>query len=233
MKLLVFCGSEVKMKKSLIDHILIFIFRQIKHTEIMSRNMRKPENIFLSLIAKRVMYFGNQKVIEDSVERLEIDAHDVVMEIGSGNGQAIAEIKRREPSEIYAVEISEEFRKGLRSRFKGENIHIIENDASDLAGVIPDKTVNKILLINVIYFLDPLELYLEEFNRMLKRDGVVFIAGKFRSIKGFDRKIFKNTDLEKLLPVLKRYFSVCSTYVDLGEESSQYQAIQLTKRTGE
>mgnify|MGYP001189929767 CR=1 FL=1 len=50
---------------------------------------------------------------------------------------------------------------------------------------------------------------------------------------GFDPKIFKNTDLEKLIPVLEKYFSVSSEYVDLGEERSQYQAIQLTNRVGE
>ena len=68
-----------------------------------------------------------------------------------------------------AVEISEEFRTfslGLRVR-------------------TGDKTVNKILLINVIYFLDPLP-YLEEFKRMLKTDGVIFIAGKFGSVGGFE-----------------------------------------------
>ena len=40
------------------------------------------------------MYFGNQRVIEDSVERLGINPDDVVIEIGSGNGQALAEIKK-------------------------------------------------------------------------------------------------------------------------------------------
>ena len=38
------------------------------------------------------MFFVDQKVIEDSVTRLGISADDVVTEIGSGNGQALAEI---------------------------------------------------------------------------------------------------------------------------------------------
>ena len=101
------------MKKSLIDHISTFIYRRIKHTEIMSRNMCKPETIILSHIAKRVMFFANQKVIEDSVMRLGISADDVVIEIGSGNGQALEEIKNHDPEKIYAVEISEDFRKDL------------------------------------------------------------------------------------------------------------------------
>ena len=218
------------MKQSLIDYISIFIYRRIKHTEIMSRNMRKPETIILSHIAKRVMFFANQKVIEDSVTRLGICANDVVIEIGSGNGQALTEIKKHEPEKIFAVEISEEFRKDLKSRFKGENITIIDNDASDLTDVIPDKTVNKILLINVIYFLDPLDTYLEEFKRILKPDGVIFFACRFGPVGGFDPKIFKNTDLEKILPTLRKYFSVSSKYIDAVEKRSRYHAIQLTNR---
>ena len=194
--------------------------------------MRKPETIILSHIAKRVMFFANQKVIEDSVTRLGISADDVVIEIGSGNGQALEEIKNHDPEKIYAVEISEEFRKVLQSRFKDENITIIGNDASDLSDLIPDKTVNKILLINVIYFLDPLDTYLEEFKRILKPDGVIFFACRFGSVGGFDTKIFKNTDLEKILPSLRNHFSVSLEYVDPGEKRSRYHAIQLTNREG-
>lgn len=222
----------LSMRKSLLDHISTFIYRRIKHTEIMSKNMRKPETVILSHIAKRIMFFANQTVIEDSVTRLGISFHDVVIEIGSGNGQALAEIKKHKPAKIYAVEISKAFRKDLQSRFKGENITIIGNDASDLADVIPDKTVNKIILINVIYFLDPLDTYLEEFKRILKPDGFIFFACRFGPVGGFDPKIFKNTDLEEILPSLKKYFSVSSKYIDSVEKKSRYHAIQLTNREG-
>ena len=44
------------------------------------------------------MLFGNQKVIEDSVARLGISKDDVVLEIGSGNGQALLEIEKKKMS---------------------------------------------------------------------------------------------------------------------------------------
>ena len=106
----------------------------------------------IGYIAKRIMLFGNQKVIEDSVARLGISNDDVVIEIGSGNGQALLEIEKKKPSKIYAVEISEDFRKVLYSRFNSAKITIIENDAANLAGIVPDKSIDKALLINVIYF---------------------------------------------------------------------------------
>ena len=218
------------MKKSLIDHSLSFVFRHIKDTEIMAQNMRSPKHFIFGYIAKRIMLFGNQKVIEDSVARLCVSNDDVVIEIGSGNGQALLEIEKKKPSKIYAVEISEDFRKDLFSRFKSAKITITGNDAANLASIVPDKSIDKAILINVIYFLDPLDTYLEELKRILKTSGVIIIAGKFGLAQGFDPKIFKNTDIQKIMPALEKHFAVTSTYVDLGDESSRYHAIKLTRK---
>jgi ubiquinone/menaquinone biosynthesis C-methylase UbiE len=218
------------MKKSLFDHSLSFVFRHIKDTEIMARNMRSPKHFIFGYIAKRIMLFGNQKVIEDSVARLGISNDDVVIEIGSGNGQALLEIEKKKPSKIYAVEISEDFRKDLCSRFNSAKITITGNDAANLASIVPDKSIDKAILINVIYFLDPLDTYLEELKRILKTSGVIIIAGKFRLAQGFEPKIFKNTDIQKIMQALEKHFAVTSTYVDLGDESSRYHAIKLTKK---
>ena len=218
------------MKKSLFDHSLSFVFRHIKDTEIMARNMRSPKHFIFGYIAKRIMLFGNQKVIEDSVARLCVSNDDVVIEIGSGNGQALLEIEKKKPSKIYAVEISEDFRKDLFSRFNSAKITITGNDAANLASIVPDKSIDKAILINVIYFLDPLDTYLKELKRILKTSGVIIIAGKFGLAQGFDPKIFKNTDIQKIMPALEKHFVVTSTYVDLGDESSRYHAIKLTRK---
>ena len=134
------------MKKSLFDHSLSFVFRHIKDTEIMAQNMRSPKHFIFGYIAKRIMLFGNQKVIEDSVARLCVSNDDVVIEIGSGNGQALLEIEKKKPSKIYAVEISEDFRKDLFSRFNSAKITIIGNDAANLASIVPDKSIDKAIL---------------------------------------------------------------------------------------
>ena len=65
---------------------------------------------------------------------------------------------------------------------------------------------------------------------MLKTSGFIIIAGKFGLAQSFDAKIFKNTDIQTMMPPLEKHFAVSSTYVDLGGESSQYHAIKLTKK---
>ena len=87
-----------------------------------------------------------------------------------------------------------------------------------------------LIIINVVYFLDPLDIYLEELKRILKVSGVIIIAGKFGLARGFDPKIFINTDIQKMMPSLEKHFAVSTTYVDLEDESSQYHAIKLTRK---
>jgi hypothetical protein len=54
--------------------------------------------------------------------------------------------------------------------------------------------------------LDPLDVYLRELKRILKTSGVIIIAGKFGLARGFDPKIFKNTDIQKMMPSLEKAF---------------------------
>ena len=66
-----------------------------------------PKTLHISYIAKNHA-FWQSKSNEDSL-RLGISNDDVVIEIGSGNGQALLEIEKKKPSKIYAAEISEDF----------------------------------------------------------------------------------------------------------------------------
>ena len=167
-------------------------------------------------------------MIEHSVERLNVKSEDIILEIGSGNGQALIEILKKNPKKIKVIEISPIFRNHLNNKF-GKKIEVYENDAKDLKGIINNSSIDKILLINVIYFLNPLELYLKEFKRILNKDGTIFIAGKFEAVKTFDDNVFQNKKITELLKVLKKFFKVSYEFVDLGDSNSRYYAIYLKK----
>ena len=116
----------------------------------------------------------------------------------------------------------------LKKKF-GNKIELFENDAKNLKDIINNNSIDKILLINVIYFLNPLDLYLKEFKRILNEDGIVFIAGKFEDIKTFNDNVFQNKQIKDLLKVLKKFFKVSYEFVDLGDLNSRYYAIYLKK----
>lgn len=217
------------MEKTIFDHIAIFIFRKFQYTRLMALNMAKPRHFILGNITKRLMRFGNRKMVVDSVDKLNVSEGDVVIEVGSGNGDALCELLKRRPKKIFALEISRSFLSDLKSAFSSKNIDIIERDAKDLKDIVENDSIDKILLINVVYFLDPIEPYLSEFKRTLKSGGTVLITGKFTAASQMDRSVFKNTSLEELLATAETYFDVESQFVDLGEPISQYHAIKLTK----
>ena len=214
--------------ENLLNILAINLHKFFKNTRIMAENLRSPNTFFFGFIAKRLMLVGNQKVIEDSVERLNIKSEDKILEIGSGNGQALIEILKKNPKKIKFIEISPIFRNHLKNKF-GKKIELYENDAKNLNGVINNSSIDKILLINVIYFLNPRELYLKELKRILNKDGTIFIAGKFEAVKTFDDNVFQNKKITELLKVLKKFFKVSYEFVDLGDLNSRYYAIYLKK----
>ena len=216
------------MFETLLNNLAINLHKFFKNTRIMAENLRSPNSFFFGFIAKRLMLVGNQKVIEDSVQRLNIKKEDKILEIGSGNGQALIEIIKKNPKQIKVIEISPIFRNRLKKKF-GNKIELFENDAKNLKGIINNNSMDKILLINVIYFLSPLDLYLNEFKRILNKDGTIFIAGKFEAVKTFNNDVFQNKQISDLLKILKKFFKVSYEFVDLGDLNSRYYAIYLKK----
>ena len=188
-----------------LNKLAINLHKYFKNTRVMAENLRSPNSLFFGFLAKRLMLVGNQKVIEDSVQRLNIKSGDKILEIGSGNGQALIEILKKNPKQIKVIEISPIFRNHLKNKF-GNKIELYENDAKNLKGIIDNSSIDKILLINVIYFLNPLDLYLKELKRILNKDGTIFIAGKFEAVKTFDNNVFHNKKITEFLKVLKKFF---------------------------
>ena len=67
--------------ESLLNKVAVNLHKYFKNTRIMAENLRSPNSFFFGFIAKRLMLVGNQKVIEDSVQRLNIKREDKVLEI--------------------------------------------------------------------------------------------------------------------------------------------------------
>ena len=212
----------------------IFIARQIhkflQHTEWMTENMRSPKTIGLAWVARTLMNYSNAQVSIDIVKRMDLKKTDHVLELGVGNGLAIKEIAKISENKIIGIEISAEFRKKLLNKQLPKNIVILENDAKDLSNEIPDGSIDKLLAINVIYFLKPIEEYILEFKRILKKGGIGYLGCKFESIKNFDIEVAPNRDEGAIITqLLNLGFSASSEFIDLGEDRSRYTLIKFEK----
>lgn len=212
----------------------IFTARQIhkflQHTEWMTENMRSPKTIGLAWVARTLMNYSNAQVSIDIVNRMNLKKTDHVLELGVGNGLAIKEIAKISENKIIGIEISAEFRKKLLNKQLPKNIVILENDAKDLSKEIPDGSIDKLLAINVIYFLKPIEEYILEFKRILKKGGIGYLGCKFESIKNFDIEVAPNRDEGAIITqLLNLGFSASSEFIDLGEDRSRYTLIKFEK----
>ena len=212
----------------------IFIARQIhkflQHAEWMTENMRSPKTIELAWVARTLMNYSNAQVSIDIVNRMKLKKTDHVLELGVGNGLAIKEIAKISGNKIIGIEISAEFRRNLLRMKLPKKIVILESDAKDLSNEIPDGSIDKILAINVIYFLKPIREYILEFKRILKKGGIGYLGCKFESIKNFDIEVAPNRDEGGIITqLLNLGFSASSEFIDLGEDRSRYTLIKFEK----
>ena len=207
-----------------------WIYQILHHTELMTENMRSPKTMGLAWVARTLMNYSNAQVSIDIVNRMKLKKADHVLELGVGNGMAIKEIAKISRNKIIGVEISAEFRRNLLKMRLPKNIVILENDAKDLSNEIPDGSIDKLLAINVIYFLKPIEEYILEFKRILKKKGIGYLGCKFESIKNFDIEVAPNRDEEEIISHLSNVgFKVSSEFIGLGEDRSRYTFIQFEK----
>ena len=208
-----------------------WIHKFLIHTELMTENMRSPKTIGLAWVARTLMNYSNAQVSIDIVNRMNLQKADHVLEVGVGNGLAIKEIAKISGNKIIGIEISAEFRKKLLNMKLPKNIVILENDAKDLSNEIPDESIDKLLAINVIYFLKPIREYILEFKRILKKGGIGYLGCKFESIKNFDIEVAPNRNEKEIVAQLSSVgFNVSSEFVDLGEDRSRYTFIQFEKK---
>ncbi len=211
-------------------YFYLFVYSRLKHTKLMTQNMKSPNNGFLGKIAKYLMVNFNKIIINDSVKKLNIKKNDKVIEIGSGNGQAIDEMLKLTKQNITSIEVSEKFRTELIKKFHNKDVTFFSNDAKDLNGIFKNNTFNKLLAVNVVYFLTPLNVYANEFYRILKMDGEGLLACKFDGIKKFDNSTAPNRDLKDVVKVFQNAgFKVNIEFVDSNNEQEKYHLIFIRK----
>ena len=207
------------------------IHKALSNTELMTENMRSPKTLGLAWVARTLMNYSNEQVSIDIVNRMKLREPDHVLELGVGNGLAIKEIAKISGNKVIGVEISPEFRRNLKKMKLPKNIVILGNDAKDLSNEVHDGSIDKLLAINVIYFLKPIKEYIFEFKRILKKGGMGYLGCKFESIKNFDVEVAPNRSEREIISQLSKVgFNVSSEFIDLGEDRSRYTLIQFEKQ---
>lgn len=175
----------------------------------LAKQLRSPsEGSCLGWMAQKIMAMGNGSDSIDAVSLIKttmtIADKPVIVELGPGAGYALRELfSTLGPSKVYAIEISNAFRKVLAA--DTEFAPLIDSGVLSLHGddarnldIIPDNSVDLIFGFNVIYFLDPLDDYLKEMNRILKPGGHINFGVKPMA-KTLEKTVYINTDWDVCL----------------------------------
>ena len=174
-----------------------------------AKQLRAPEpGSLFAIISKRFMNRSNQIPSQQLVDLIHPSPGSVLLEIGPGFGFALEHLfANYQPGRVYGVELSEDFFQGLRTKFakhfKSGQLVVYNQDAKDLSFFLEDNSVDAIYALNVIYFLNPLPEYLQEFYRVLKPGGKV-VFGVYEVAKTMDPTIFVNRDWDVCLEALKQ-----------------------------
>jgi len=165
----------------------------------------EPGSVF-ALLAKRIM-LTNEIPSQQLVDLINPSPGSVVLEIGPGLGFGLEYLfGTYQPKQVYGMELSMDLFKGLKikfaDQFKTGQLKVYNQDAKNMA-FLEDNSVDAIYALNVIYFLDPLSEYLQEFHRVLKPGGILAF-GVFDEVKTMDSSIFVNQDWSICLEQMKR-----------------------------
>jgi SAM-dependent methyltransferase len=159
------------------------------------------------------------------------------VELGAGHGGCLSVIAEMENplKRIVCVEISKRFRATLQETIallpKELPIEVHGEDCKKMP-YLDNESVDKMFGLNVVYFLDPLPVYLEEIHRVLKTGGVVSFGGNF-NVPPTNTKEFINIEPDAIINAMKKGgFDVSREQVIVDEENVKinYTEIKGTKK---
>lgn len=122
---------------------------------------------------------GNLEINQFTIEALDVQPGDHLLEIGMGNGYFVKNILSESPAAFYAgCDFSElmvdEARKLNMSWLRDGRAEFFQAAADHLP--FEDETFHKVFTINTVYFWEEKEKVLSEIRRVLKPGGQVFIS---------------------------------------------------------
>jgi len=174
-----------------------------------SETFRAPGHGLSGNIVKFLMTKVNEATSDHVVsEFLDVQQGHTVVEIGPGSGYAIRTILKADPAKIIGVEISPSFRKELASTYADETqrgtLEIVADDAAVfMKASLQNESIDRIIAVNVIYFLNPIDTYMHEFYRVLKPGGIIVFAVK-EAAKKNTPLVFVNVDWDECVNAMTR-----------------------------
>ncbi|ACJ34398.1 class I SAM-dependent methyltransferase [Anoxybacillus flavithermus] len=144
---------------------------------------------------------------EDVVSLLHISEHDVVADLGAGNGYFTVPIAKTAKT-VYAVDVQQEMLDLLKQHTEKEGVGNISYILSDVtATTIPAQSVDKGLMAFVLHEIDDRKAVLTEIARIMKPSGT-FIFIEWEAVESeMGPPIHERIPSEQLMDEVKATFA--------------------------
>lgn len=129
-------------------------------------------------IVTSIMNRQNAEMYVATERELRPQAHDVILDIGCGNGTMLEMISRSCDCKLIGTDISQDALHDAGHRLSYKPVELLQCPVDDLP--LNDSSIDKALTINTMYFWDDLEHGLNEIKRVLKPGGL-FVATHYTS----------------------------------------------------
>ena len=147
--------------------------------KFMAAQFRQPTGWFGSLVMTRMMNRVNRKIAERTIELLQINAGDRILEIGFGGGVALSLLlEQRKGGEITGVDFStgmvRQAKKKFANAIAGGRLQLNEGEVTRLP--CADERFTRVFTINTLYFWPDAKQGLREIRRVLAEGGRVAVS---------------------------------------------------------
>lgn len=134
--------------------------------------LRQPKGLlgnFISLVMRKM----NNHIYDVIIDRMDINEHEKIFEIGYGHGIGIRKILAKTDCQISGIDFSKtmykEAKKRNKAAIKKGKAELFYGDF--LIQELPNQAFDKIFCLNVVYFWDELEIPFSKIKNGLKKDG--------------------------------------------------------------
>lgn len=161
-------------------------------------------------VVTAVMNRQNAEMYDATEALLHSQSHDVILDIGCGNGIMMERLAHTCDCRLIGTDISEDALGIARRRLAGKQVEFLCCPANSM--LIADATIDRAFTVNTIYFWDDLTKGFEEIARVLKPGGI-FIGTHYtnRSLDAYPHTQFgyrKYADTEVVSAAQGAGFSV-------------------------
>lgn len=158
------------------------------------KNEKAVSNIHFRMMVNIMSVVKNIRNIKKEIIRSGIKEGNHVLDYGCGPGFVTIPTAKIVGSQgmIYALDIHPSAIKIIKKKIKKHNIKNVKPIITNTGTGLPDKSIDIVLLFNVIFMINDKEKLIDELHRILKKGGIISVVNSGLGSKFKNKQVTGN-----------------------------------------